>query len=146
MELMEFAVRLTGVMARCRISRISLGQPLRAASLMSLLALGGCAFISGSPSSSAASCLTSTVSVELVSFQVSGGFAGVDDRLTIDRQGVVLLTHRAGKQSRANLSQQELNQLKETLANAEFQSLKPKYVNANAYDAFSYTVRYSAES
>jgi hypothetical protein len=110
---------------------------------MSLLALGGCAFIFGSPSSSAATCLTGAVSGELVFFQVSGGFAGVDDRLTIDRQGVALLTHRAGKQSRANLSQQELNQLKQTLANAKFQSLKPKYVNANAYDAFSYTVRYS---
>jgi hypothetical protein len=124
-----------------RIGQTWLGVTLGALLLMSLPAVGGCAF--GGSSSGAVACLTNTVSGQLVGFQVSGGFAGVDDRLTIDKNGVATLTHRGGKVGSANLSEPELNQLKRALANAEFQALKPKYFSPNAYDSFEYTLTYS---
>jgi hypothetical protein len=138
---MVLAVRLTGTMTRCRIRRISVGGAVRAASLMPLLAIGGCAF--GSSSSGSLPCFIGAGSSDLVVFQRSGGIAGVGDRLTVDSHGVALLTKRGGRQSQATLSQQELNQLKETLAHADFQSLEPEYLNANARDSFLYTVSYS---
>jgi hypothetical protein len=138
---MALAGRLTGTMTRFRIRRISRGKAVRAASLMSLLAIGGCAF--GSPRSGPLRCLIGAGSSDLVVFQRSGGIGGVDDRLTVDSQGIARLTKRGGKQSQATLSQQELNQLKKTLANADFQGLDPEYLNANARDTFLYTVGYS---
>jgi streptogramin lyase len=80
----------------------------------------------------------------LVSFEMSGGIAGDDDRLVVDEQGSATLTQRGCRTTRASLSPVELAQLREALRRAEFGSLRARYVNGgSAADFSTYTLSHA---
>lgn len=83
---------------------------------------------------------------QLVSIEMTGGFAGVDNHLVVDEQGNATLTQRRGPPIRATLSQNALTQLREALRVADFGTLGSRYVNPGSADAFIYTLGHAGHS
>jgi hypothetical protein len=78
----------------------------------------------------------------LVASHVSGGIAGVDDRLLVSRDGTVVRTSRQGSPEHGRLTAQELAALVEALDESDFATLPPDTVDPRVADAFVYEVTY----
>jgi hypothetical protein len=87
-----------------------------------------------------------TTSSALVEFTRTGGFAGVNDHLTINTNRQATLTQKSGP-SEFVIDQQTYDQLKQQLDQAGFASLKPDYpAQPGAADLFTYTVVYGGRT
>lgn len=85
---------------------------------------------------------------ELVSLLDAGGIAGINDRLTVSQQGRVQFTSNApSRQRTAQLSQEELQRLREALAKVDFGKL-PRSTNpdAGSPDSLYHEIRYQGHS
>jgi hypothetical protein len=74
----------------------------------------------------------------LVSYHRTGGFIGVDDRLSITSDGHVTRTDRTGATAEFDLSPAALSELQDALEAADFPSLKkvykPPFVVSDGFD------------
>lgn len=83
----------------------------------------------------------------LVSYQRTGGFIGVDDRLSVARDGRAIRSERGGSPQEFDLSPAELSELKAALEAANFPSLKPVYKPPFPIsDGFVFTVTYNGKT
>ncbi|MGH2942806.1 MAG: DUF6174 domain-containing protein [Solirubrobacteraceae bacterium] len=83
----------------------------------------------------------------LVDYRRSGGFIGVDDRLSVAHNGLATRTERGGAPEEFQLSPADLGALKDVLEAADFPSLKPVYKPPFPLsDGFVYTVTYRAKT
>ncbi len=81
----------------------------------------------------------------LVSYQRTGGFAGLRDQLTIYSNGYCEL-QRKGLEREFTLQPGQLAHLKELMEEANFLGLKAQYLPTNAgADFFEYVLSYQAE-
>jgi len=79
----------------------------------------------------------------LVIYQRSGGFAGLDDQLTIHTNGGATLRQHE-QEHQITLMAEEINQLTTLLDNAEFQSLAGNYpAPKQGADYIAYTIWYA---
>ena len=94
------------------------------------------------PASDAASAASVTKARGLlVAYHRSGGIAGFDDQLSVWRSGLAAHTARNGVVRVFRLSAEELAELADALAAADFPSLKPKYLpKFPVSDGFTYTL------
>jgi hypothetical protein len=70
----------------------------------------------------------------------SGGIAGVQDRLTLDKSGAAVVTHRDGKRSRVAASRTRI--LRSALQDARLSSLKGSYEpKLTVNDGFTYVLK-----
>ena len=82
----------------------------------------------------------------LVQFSRTGGFAGVNDHLTIGPNRQATLTQKSG-QSQFEIDQQTYDQLRQQLEQVGFAKLKPDYpAPPGAADVFTYTVTYQGQT
>ena len=83
----------------------------------------------------------------LVSYHRTGGFIGVDDRLSIASDGHVTRTDRSGVPEEFDLSPAALSELQDALEAANFPSLKKVYKPPfTVSDGFVYTVTYRGKT
>jgi hypothetical protein len=83
----------------------------------------------------------------LVSYHRTGGFIGVDDRLSIASDGRVTRTDRNGMPEEFDLSPTALSELQDALEGANFPSLKSVYKPPfTLSDGFVYTVTYQSKT
>lgn len=83
----------------------------------------------------------------LVSYQRTGGFIGVDDRLSVARNGRVIRTERGGAPTEFDLSPAALSELTDALEAADFPSLKPEYKPPFPIsDGFVFTVTHRSKT
>jgi hypothetical protein len=79
----------------------------------------------------------------LVSFHRTGGFIGVDDRLSVAPDGLAIRTARDGVPHEFHLSAADLTELTAVLEAADFPSLKPEYrPEFPVSDGFTYTITF----
>lgn len=78
----------------------------------------------------------------LVAYRVSGGIAGVDERLVVSEDGRVVHTSRQAPAEHGRLSAEELAGLVAALEASDFATLPPDTVDPNVADAFVYEVTY----
>jgi hypothetical protein len=144
--------------------------PALALAALILVALGGCAGTrtgqaSGTPSSSATPVPASPsagpsaspapsapgeptggasrpTGDTLVSYVKQGGFAGVDDQLTIRPDGGYELTRRGSATARGTLSAAELSQLRAVFDSAHFTQIPVKSTSTGMADGFTYRIGY----
>jgi hypothetical protein len=84
---------------------------------------------------------------QLVSYHRTGGFIGVDDRLSITSDGRVTRTDRNGVPEEFDLSPAALSELQDALEAANFPSLKSVYKPPfTVSDGFVYTVTYHGKT
>jgi hypothetical protein len=123
--------------ASARRSRFSTAAAATAAALV--LTAGASSAMAQAP---APRSVDSDIASLLVSYERTGGFIGVDDRLSITSDGHVTRTDRFGDTSEFDLSPGDLSELKNLLEAADFPSLagvyKPKFVVS---DGFDFTIR-----
>jgi hypothetical protein len=77
---------------------------------------------------SQAACLTGPQAAVLVSYTRTGGFVGVNDRLTVYRSGRARLARRTGPAVALTLTCSRLRVLRDRLVRARFASLQPVYL------------------
>lgn len=75
----------------------------------------------------------------LVTYEKSGGIAGIDETLTVRGDGSLELIERGGAAKQAQLAPADLDRLRGLLASPEFAALRPLYKAAGA-DFFTYTI------
>jgi hypothetical protein len=78
----------------------------------------------------------------LVAYHVSGGFAGVDERLVVSHDGAVVRTSGRTPAEHGRLTAEELAALVDVLEASDFASLPPDTVDPRVADAFVYEVTY----
>jgi hypothetical protein len=77
----------------------------------------------------------------LVAYHRTGGFLGLDDRLSVTRSGLAVHTARDGSQQVFQLQAAELTELENVLEAADFPSLKREYLpKFPVSDGFTYTI------
>jgi hypothetical protein len=79
----------------------------------------------------------------LVTYRVSGGFAGVDERLVVSRDGTVVYTSGQAPPERGRLTADERAALVEALEASDFATLPRDTVDPHVADAFVYEVTYA---
>jgi hypothetical protein len=79
----------------------------------------------------------------LVTYRVSGGFAGVDERTVVSRDGTVVHTSGQAPPERGRLTADERAALVEALEASDFATLPPDTVDPHVADAFVYEVTYA---
>lgn len=77
----------------------------------------------------------------LVIYSKSGGIAGMDEQLTIERSGAATLTSRGAPSGRFQLTPAELSSLTDTLDAAPLDS-KPTPTQTGCADCFEYSIAY----
>ncbi|MGI9099249.1 MAG: DUF6174 domain-containing protein [Solirubrobacteraceae bacterium] len=83
----------------------------------------------------------------LVAFHRTGGLIGVDDRLSVARDGLAIRTARDGVPHEFHLSAADLTELNAVLEAADFPSLKPVYRPPfPVSDGFTYTLTYRSKT
>lgn len=83
----------------------------------------------------------------LVAYQRTGGFIGVDDRLSVARNGRAIRTERGGAPTEFDVSPADLSELKDALEAADFPSLKAVYKPPFVLsDGFVFTVTYNGKT
>jgi hypothetical protein len=83
----------------------------------------------------------------LVSYRRTGGFIGVDDRLSVARDGRAIRTERGGAPTEFDVSPADLSELKNALEAADFPSLKPVYKPPFPIsDGFVFTITYRSKT
>ena len=89
-------------------------------------------------------CLPGRQAAVLVSYERTGGFAGIHDELTVRRSGrATYVRGLRGATGTFRLSCARLRALRRALVNARFESLAPVYgPDAQVADGFVETVRY----
>jgi hypothetical protein len=81
--------------------------------------------------------------LRLVSYHRTGGFLGLDDRLSVARNGLAIRTGRDGVPQEFFLSAADLTELESVLEAADFPSLKDLYRPPfTISDGFTYTLTY----
>jgi hypothetical protein len=79
----------------------------------------------------------------LVTYHRTGGFLGLDDQLSVARNGLAIRTGRDGVPEEFFLSAADLTELERVLEAADFPSLKPLYRPPFPLsDGFTYTLTY----
>ena len=114
---------------------------MRAALLLGLF-VASCA-VSQLPTSSASPSPSPAVSSPLVTaieYRRTGGIAGVDDRITVTREGLIEVHDRQGRHTSAQLSSGDLKELESLLAGWK-KLVSPPREHATA-DAFNYSLSY----
>ncbi len=88
------------------------------------------------------SCTSSAKPGILLEYHRTGGFAGFDDRLTIDMEGNAVLQRR-NTQTQFTLDKQTLDSLEALLDRASFNQLNKSYApTQHGADLFEYTLTY----
>jgi Family of unknown function (DUF6174) len=83
----------------------------------------------------------------LVDYHRTGGFIGVDDRLSVTPSGLATRTERGGAPEQFQLSPAQLGELKDALDAADFPSLKPVYKPPFVLsDGFVYTITHQGRT
>jgi hypothetical protein len=90
----------------------------------------------GAPSAPAA------VHPTLVTFHRSGGFAGVDDSVTVERDRRVTVRSRGGDARHKRLSKAAMRKLRTDLKAARFDQPSPQGAPSGCADCFIYTIKY----
>lgn len=81
----------------------------------------------------------------LIEYRRSGGFAGLDDHLTIMTDGKALLI-RNDQQYESMLDPERLQQLQQVLEDARFSTLEPVYLpQRQGADLIFYEIRYAGQ-
>jgi hypothetical protein len=78
----------------------------------------------------------------LVAYHVSGGFAGIDERLVVSRDGGVVHTAGRSAPQHRRLTADQLTALVDALEASDFAALPPDTVDPRVADAFVYEVTY----
>jgi len=83
----------------------------------------------------------------IVAYQRTGGFIGVDDRLSVARNGRAIRTERGGAPEEFDVSPADLSELQDVLEAADFPSLKPVYKPPFPIsDGFVFTITYRSKT
>jgi hypothetical protein len=83
----------------------------------------------------------------LVRYDITGGIAGISERLVIDTDGTAVQTGRRSADQRFTVPAKQLRALKRELKAARFRSLKRRYEPAfRDFDGTTQTVRYNGRS
>ena len=82
----------------------------------------------------------------LVEYWRTGGFAGVDDHLTVYENGQAILTYKGGQKDFV-LQRDQVQRLIQLLDEAKFGSLKKEYIPGNTCcDLFEYRISYKGHT
>ena len=101
----------------------------------------------GAASATQAKCLPGAPGAVLVSYARTGGFVGVNDRLTVYRSGRVSLARRTGRAVTFTLGCRRLVAIRDRLVRARFASLQPVYVpETTVSDGFMERVRFGEKT
>ncbi len=94
--------------------------------------------------------LAATASAEakrLVRYDITGGIAGISERLVVDTDGTAFQTGRRGGDQRFTVAAKHLRALKRELKAAHFRSLKRRYEpDFRVFDGTTQTVRHNSRS
>jgi hypothetical protein len=83
----------------------------------------------------------------LVRYDITGGIAGISERLVVDTDGSAFQTGRRGGDQRFTVSAKQLRALKRELKAAHFRSLKRRYEpDLRVFDGTTQTVRHNGRS
>jgi len=91
-------------------------------------------------------CTKASSSETLIEYRRSGGFAGWDDHLVVDKSGEAILT-RKSERSEFTLNSDTINRLQILLEGAEFSQLRKEYLpSRQGSDLFEYVVTYKGHT
>jgi hypothetical protein len=83
----------------------------------------------------------------LVRYDITGGIAGISERIVIDTDGSAVQTGRRNADERFTVSAKQLRALKRELKAARFRSLKRRYEpDFRVFDGTTQTVRHNGRS
>ena len=112
---------------------------MRGALLLALF-VASCAASQPATSNPSPSPAVSSPLATAIEYRRTGGFAGVDDRITVTREGLLELHDRQGRRTSAQLSSGDLKELESLLAGWRKLESPPRE-HATA-DAFNYSLSY----
>ncbi len=114
--------------------------------VIGLMALGGCGGRSDQSEDGSDPPATSPApDAGLVELHVTGGIAGVDERLVVTNGGDLRFTSTVEEQV-GTLTPEELDRLRGLLADADFDALPEESYDPDVRDAFGYTVTHGGRT
>ena len=90
----------------------------------------------------------SSPSTTLLSVEITGGFAGVQQLLAVDETGRIVFTNDffPGATWTRQMTEQELDNFDELMRDNNFFSLASEYIDSQVADAFLYAISYSSKT